>query len=89
MPRGGAPGLVNADGRIADLSGVIPDLASVGSRRIRSRMRAGRSPNYPSRRPARGSGLRRSVGKFIAIGLNYADHAAETGARFPASRSCS
>jgi 2-keto-4-pentenoate hydratase/2-oxohepta-3-ene-1,7-dioic acid hydratase in catechol pathway len=25
-----------------------------------------------------------NVGKFIAIGLNYADHAAETGARIPA-----
>jgi 2-keto-4-pentenoate hydratase/2-oxohepta-3-ene-1,7-dioic acid hydratase in catechol pathway len=55
------PGLVLEGGGIADLSGVIPDLAG-----------AALSPESLG-----------GVGKFIAIGLNYADHAAETGAKIP------
>ena len=79
------PGLVNADGSIADLSGVIPDLArdALGAEGL-ARIRAADLAKLP-RAPA---GVRLGpcvgqVGKFIAIGLNYADHAAETGAKIP------
>ena len=79
------PGLVNADGSIGDLSAVIPDFAldGVGPESL-ARVRAADTLKLP-RAPA---GVRLgpcvgSVGKFIAIGLNYADHAAETGAKIP------
>jgi 2-keto-4-pentenoate hydratase/2-oxohepta-3-ene-1,7-dioic acid hydratase in catechol pathway len=79
------PGLVLADGGIADLSGVIPDLAgSALSPDSLAKLRAVDASKLP--RAAAGSRLGAcvgGVGKFIAIGLNYADHAAETGAKIP------
>jgi 2,4-didehydro-3-deoxy-L-rhamnonate hydrolase len=79
------PGLVLEDGGIADISDVIPDLALSALEphsleRVR-RANVGKLPRAPS-------GVRLGpcvgmVGKFIAIGLNYADHAAETGAKIP------
>jgi 2-keto-4-pentenoate hydratase/2-oxohepta-3-ene-1,7-dioic acid hydratase in catechol pathway len=79
------PGLVTADGGVADLSGVIPDIAldALGSESL-ARVRAADASKLP--RAAAGVRLGScvgQVGKFIAIGLNYADHAAETGARIP------
>jgi 2,4-didehydro-3-deoxy-L-rhamnonate hydrolase len=79
------PGLVTADGGIADLSGVLPDLAGAAlSAESLVKLRALDAVKLP-RAPA---GVRLGacvggVGKFIAIGLNYADHAAETGAKIP------
>jgi 2,4-didehydro-3-deoxy-L-rhamnonate hydrolase len=79
------PGLLNADGSIADLSGVIPDFAGAAlSPDSLARLRALDTAKLPKA----DSGTRLGacvggVGKFIAIGLNYADHAAETGAKIP------
>ena len=79
------PGVVAADGSIADLSSVIPDLAgaalSAESQQKIAAVDATRLPRAPA-------GVRLGpcvggVGKFIAIGLNSADHAAETGAKIP------
>ena len=79
------PGLVSADGSIADLSGVIPDLAGAAlSAESLQKIAATDATKLP--RAAAGARLGPcvgSVGKFIAIGLNYADHAAETGAQIP------
>jgi 2,4-didehydro-3-deoxy-L-rhamnonate hydrolase len=79
------PGLVVSDGSIADISGVVPDLAgaalSPDSLRKLAALDTAKLP-----RAAAGSRLGpcvAGVGKFIAIGLNYADHAAETGAKIP------
>ena len=79
------PGIVTADGGIADLSGVIPDFALdvLGPEGL-ARVRAAEI----SKLPRAAAGVRLGpcvgqVGKFIAIGLNYADHAAETGAKIP------
>jgi 2-keto-4-pentenoate hydratase/2-oxohepta-3-ene-1,7-dioic acid hydratase in catechol pathway len=79
------PGLIDADGRIRDLSGVIPDIAPEtltpeGIARIRAIDIAtlpvvGGDPRYGV--PVSG------IGKFIAIGLNYADHAREAGLEPP------
>jgi 2-keto-4-pentenoate hydratase/2-oxohepta-3-ene-1,7-dioic acid hydratase in catechol pathway len=78
-------GLVLADGSIADLSSVVPDLAGAAlepaSLQKLSTVDVAKLPKAPV-------GVRLgpcvgSVGKFIAIGLNYADHAAETGAKIP------
>jgi 2-keto-4-pentenoate hydratase/2-oxohepta-3-ene-1,7-dioic acid hydratase in catechol pathway len=79
------PGLVLADGGLADLSGVVPDLAGAAlSAESLARLRALDVSKLP-RAPAdvRLGPCVGSVGKFIAIGLNYADHAAETGAKIP------
>ena len=80
------PGLVLADGGIADLSGVVPDL--VGSALSPESLAKLRGLDI-SKLPRAAAGTRlgacvAGVGKFIAIGLNYADHAAETGAKIPA-----
>ena len=79
------PGLVNADGSITDLTGVIHDVAGAALapdslQKLKS-LDASRLPRAP--RDARLGACVGSVGKFIAIGLNYADHAAETGAKIP------
>ncbi|HYJ39920.1 MAG TPA: fumarylacetoacetate hydrolase family protein [Steroidobacteraceae bacterium] len=80
------PGLVLADGSIADLSGVIPDLAGAAlepaSLKKLSAVDAAKLPKAPG--GVRLGACVGGVGKFIAIGLNYADHAAETGAKIPA-----
>jgi 2,4-diketo-3-deoxy-L-fuconate hydrolase len=79
------PGLVLADGSIADLSGAIPDVAGAAlSADSLARLRAldaAKLPTAPA--GARLGACVGGVGKFIAIGLNYADHAAETGAKIP------
>ena len=79
------PGLVNADGSIADLSGIVPDLAggalSPDSLKKLASLEAVKLPKAPA--GARLGPCVGNVGKFIAIGLNYADHAAETGAKIP------
>ena len=80
------PGLALTGGGIVDISDVIPDVALRAlSPESLARVRAADVSKLP-RAPA---GVRLgpcvgSVGKFIAIGLNYADHAAETGAKIPA-----
>jgi 2-keto-4-pentenoate hydratase/2-oxohepta-3-ene-1,7-dioic acid hydratase in catechol pathway len=80
------PGLVLADGSIAELSGVIPDLAgpalSPESLKKLASVDASKLPKAPA--GARYGACVGGVGKFIAIGLNYADHAAETGMKIPA-----
>ena len=79
------PGLLNADGSISDLSGVVPDLSGAAlSPESLARLRSLDTAKLP--RAAQGQRLGAcvaGVGKFIAIGLNYADHAAETGAKIP------
>ena len=80
------PGLVDAQGQVRDLSGLIPDItgATLSSETLNRIRQAD-----PSTLPVAPSGQRLGacvgqVRNFIAIGLNYADHAAETGAAIPA-----
>jgi len=80
------PGIVTADGSIADLGSAIPDVtgAALAPESLR-KIAALDLTKLP--RAAAGARLGpcvAGVGKFIAIGLNYADHAAETGAKIPA-----
>ena len=79
------PGIVDADGKIRDLSKHVPDIAGEGLSpkaldRI-SKLKFDRLPLVRGR-PRLGPPVAK-VGNFIAIGLNYADHAAETGATPP------
>ena len=90
-PRGQErPGVLDADGRVRDLSAVVPDIAgdvltAAGLARLRE-IDLATLPIVPG---APQAGLRLgpcvgAVGKFICIGLNYADHAAESGMALPA-----
>src|SRR2546428_5469078 len=79
------PGIIDASGRIRDLSGIVPDLAGdVLSPKGLATIRKAKVERLPVVR----SGVRIGpcvghVGNFIAIGLNYADHAAESGQPIP------
>ena len=79
------PGLIDAQGKLRDLSGVIKDLGpdQLGDA-VLARLRKLKTANLPLVKgaPRLGSPVS-GVGKFIAIGLNYADHAAESGLPIP------
>jgi ureidoglycolate lyase len=80
-----SPGMLDSQGGIRDLSGVIPDLSAD----------ALQPPSIDRLRALDPATLRRvegevrlgpcvgGVGKFICIGLNYSDHAAESGMPVP------
>ena len=79
------PGMIGPDGSIRDLSGVVPDIAGAvlsdaGLAAIR-KVDAASLPFVSS--SARLGACVGGTGKFICIGLNYSDHAAETGAKVP------
>ena len=79
------PGIVGSDGRIRDLSGVIGDLSGAA---LDPAKLAELATTDLSKLPLAPEGARlgpcvAGTGKFICIGLNYSDHAAETGASVP------
>ncbi|CAO4143571.1 fumarylacetoacetate hydrolase family protein [Methylorubrum aminovorans] len=79
------PGLVDAKGGLRDLSGTLRDIAGAGLSRESLDRLARIDPTSLPLLPA-GTRLGPCVGgtrNFVAIGLNYADHAAETGAAIP------
>ena len=79
------PGLLDAQGGIRDLSGVVPDLAGdVLLPESLSRLRALDPATLPivEGTPRIGPCVA-GVGKFICVGLNYSDHAAESGMAVP------
>jgi len=79
------PGVLDADGRIRDLSEIVPDLAgeSLQPESIR-RLRNTDIKSLPEieGKPRIGPCVAES-GKFVCIGLNYSDHAAESGMQVP------
>jgi 2-keto-4-pentenoate hydratase/2-oxohepta-3-ene-1,7-dioic acid hydratase in catechol pathway len=80
------PGVLDADGSIRDLSGVISDLAGdvLLPDSIDRLSRLDRSALPLVGGDARLGPCVGRVGKFICIGLNYSDHAAESGMAVPA-----
>ena len=79
------PGLIDADGRLRDLSKVIDN---IGPNEISPRGLKMLSKVKPESLPVVNGSPRFGVpyvgiGKFVAIGLNYSDHAKETGAPIP------
>jgi 2-keto-4-pentenoate hydratase/2-oxohepta-3-ene-1,7-dioic acid hydratase in catechol pathway len=79
------PGLLDQDGKIRDLSGVIADLTpETISKETFDKIAALDPASLPevSGDPRIGACVGRP-GKFICIGLNYSDHAAETGMEVP------
>ena len=79
------PGLIDADGKLRDLSGVIaeigPDQLSPKSLAKLAKMKTDKLPLVRGK-PRYGVPFTGAT-KFVAIGLNYTDHAAETGNALP------
>ena len=79
------PGLIDAEGKLRDLSGVIKDIGPEQlSDAALARLRKAKVATLPLVRGKPRMGCPVSgIGKFIAIGLNYSDHAAESGMPIP------
>ncbi|SFL11601.1 2-keto-4-pentenoate hydratase/2-oxohepta-3-ene-1,7-dioic acid hydratase (catechol pathway) [Pseudovibrio ascidiaceicola] len=79
------PGVLDADGNIRDLSGVVGDIAgdTLGAEAL-AKIAALDLTSLPlvEGNPRIGACVG-NVGKFICIGLNYSDHAAEAGMEVP------
>jgi len=79
------PGLLDADGKIRDLSGHLGDLSGASLDPTALAKLASVDPTtlpLVEGSPRIGACVA-GTGKFICIGLNYSDHAAETGATVP------
>jgi ureidoglycolate lyase len=79
------PGILDKDGKIRDLSAHVPDVAGTALLPDSVKKLAALDP---AELPLASGDLRigpcvGKIGKFVCIGLNYADHAAETGAPIP------
>lgn len=79
------PGLLDAQGQVRDLGGQISDLQpSTLDDATLARLRALDPESLPLvERSGRIGACVGGVGKFVCIGLNYRDHADETGAAYP------
>jgi ureidoglycolate lyase len=79
------PGLVDTNGKLCDLSSIVDDVAGetltlAGLEKLRS-IKTSTLPEV--RNSERIGPCVGKVGKFICVGLNYADHAKESGAEPP------
>ncbi len=79
------PGILDGNGKIRDLSGIVTDIAG---KTLSPENLTGLSQVDLSSLPLVGDDTRlgpcvAGTGKFICIGMNYADHAAESGAEVP------
>jgi 2,4-didehydro-3-deoxy-L-rhamnonate hydrolase len=78
------PGLLDAQGQVRDLSALIPDItAQTLSPAGLASLRAVNPDSLPVVSMGRAGVPWSGLGKFIAIGLNYADHAAESNMPIP------
>ena len=79
------PGLIDNDGKLRDLSAVIADITpeQLGDKALAKirKLDASKLPLAKGKRRL-GSPVNQ-IGKFIGIGLNYSDHAAEAGMPIP------
>lgn len=79
------PGMIDVDGTLRDLSGMVDDLcgATLGNASF-ARLGAVDPASLPlvEGQPRFGAPVA-GIGKMICVGMNYADHAAETGAPVP------
>lgn len=84
------PGLLDKDGKVRDLSGEVPDIAGdTLLPETLARLAALDPESLPRVEGTPQDDLRLGacvgqIGKFVCIGLNYADHAAEAGMPIPA-----
>jgi 2-keto-4-pentenoate hydratase/2-oxohepta-3-ene-1,7-dioic acid hydratase in catechol pathway len=82
-PRGAEkPGILDAAGRLRDLSGVMADVGGEVLTRLDTLSIDPETLPLVTGNPRLGACVA-GTGKFICIGLNYADHAAESGLQVP------
>lgn len=78
------PGIVDVTGRIRDLSAVVTDINGQVLAHELDKIRALDLETLPLvEEGVRYGACVGNIGKFICIGLNYSDHAAETGTAIP------
>jgi 2,4-diketo-3-deoxy-L-fuconate hydrolase len=79
------PGLIDDEGRLRSLAGVLEDIGpeALSDKALRKLAKVDPASLPLVRGNPRFGVPLTGVGKFIAIGLNYADHAAETGMPIP------
>ncbi len=79
------PGVLDADGKIRDLSEHVPDItgAALAPNALKKLAKIDTATLPLVRGKQRLGPCVTGTGKFICIGLNYSDHAAETGATVP------
>ncbi|RDK06225.1 fumarylacetoacetate hydrolase family protein [Cupriavidus lacunae] len=79
------PGMIDAAGRVRDLSGVVSDFGAAQlAPAALARLAQVDPATLPVMEGARFGVPWTGIGKIVAIGLNYADHAAEAGMPLPA-----
>ena len=80
------PALLDAEGTLRDLSAVISDIdgSTLAADSVAALREIDPLSLPPVQEPYRIGPCVGAVGKFLCIGLNYSDHAAETGAAVPA-----
>ena len=79
------PGLIDADGKLRDLSGKVADISCATlSPKVLAKLAKIKPASLPLVRGNQRYGqIVSDTRKFIAIGLNYSDHAAEAGMPIP------
>ena len=78
------PAIVDANGVMRDLSGIVADINGRVLEHELDKIRAADLAALPEvPQGVRIGACVGNIGKFICIGLNYSDHAAETGADIP------
>jgi ureidoglycolate lyase len=79
------PGLLDATGQIRSLVGVVDDIAgdTLSAASLDRLRKVDPAVLHAVKQPARIGACVGRVGKIMCIGLNYAEHAAETGAQLP------
>lgn len=78
------PGILDADGKVRDLSAHVPDLAGDAlSDQSLAKIATLDLASLPEVNVERYGPCVAGVGKFICVGLNYSDHAAESGMAVP------
>ena len=79
------PGIIDGDGRIRDLTGIVDDIdgSTIGPKALArlAKIKVDKLP-LARGRPRLGPCVGK-IGNFIAVGLNYADHAKETNSPIP------
>ena len=86
LPHQEKPGILDSDGNIRDLTAIVPELAggtlSPSTLASLKNIDVAKLPTATGGAPRFGPCVGR-VGKFICIGLNYSDHAAEADMKVP------
>ena len=77
------PGIIASDGTVRDLSAIVSDITGDELAHEMDKLRAIDPDSLPEVTVGRYGACVGNIGKFMCIGLNYSDHAAETGAAIP------